>query len=242
MSPLPSVETTSSALQQEKAQWELLQINKLDNESFAMFSWSNTIKCYKTIMCSVCGGRGHKNDKYWDVVGYPEWHAQHGQNSNTSGPRVKPQFQTNRWATGSKQGGSKLAANAQISQGLNADVVPAFTPQQLAQLLPPLNLQKRGSDTDEELEPHFSGMMSCHMIKGPVDSWCIDFGATDHMTPNYDHLSFPISLSKPTQINLPIGATAKISHQGTVKLNTVWPCTKCFVYHLSSINYWLWEG
>lgn len=79
---------------------------------------------------------------------------------------------------------------------------------------------QRGSDTDDELEPPFSGMMSCHMVKGFIDSWIIDSEATDYMPPDYDHLSNPISLTHPTKINLPTGVTAKISHQGTVKLNT----------------------
>ncbi|XP_074344593.1 uncharacterized protein LOC141683741 [Apium graveolens] len=111
MSPLPSVETASAALQQEEAQRELLQLSKLDNESVAMFTRSNIIKYDKPIMCTVCGGRGHKNDKCWDVVGYPKWHAKHGQGSSNNGVRVKPQFQNNRWSSGhNKSGVSKLAA------------------------------------------------------------------------------------------------------------------------------------
>lgn len=98
-----------------------------------------------------------------------------------------------------------------------------FSPEQLAQLaqlLPQLTMQQRGSDTDEELEQPFSGMMSCQLAKGPVDSWIIDSGATDHMTPDYNHLTDPVPLGHPTKINLPTGATAEISHMGTVKLNT----------------------
>lgn len=108
MTPLPSVETSSAALHQEEAQRELLQLNTLDNESVAMYSRSNVNKYEKPILCFVYGGRGHKNDKCWDVVGYPKWHSKHGQNSNASGSRTKPQFQTNRWSSGSKQGGQNL--------------------------------------------------------------------------------------------------------------------------------------
>lgn len=60
-----------------------------------------------------------------------------------------------------------------------------FSPKQLTQLtqlLPQLSMQQRGSDTDEELERPFSGMLSCQLTKGPVDSWIIDSGAIDHMT------------------------------------------------------------
>lgn len=72
LSPLPSVEVASAALQQEEAQRELLNLNKLDPDSVAMFSKSNPVKYDKPIICSVCGGRGHKQDTCWDVVGYPK--------------------------------------------------------------------------------------------------------------------------------------------------------------------------
>ncbi|XP_074362579.1 uncharacterized protein LOC141702872 [Apium graveolens] len=222
MSPLSSVETASAALQQEEAQRELLHLNKLDNESVALFSRSNIVKPEKVpvIVCTVCGGKGHKHDKCWNVIGYPKWHYKHGQNSY-SGPRVKSQPNVTRWTAGYKQGGAKLVAAAQTSH--NHDPMSTFSPQQLAQLaqlLPQLSVQQRGSNTDEELEQHFSGMMSSNFDDGPMDSWIIDYGATDHMIPEYSDLTNPVALSSPTQINLPTGATVTISHMGTVKLNT----------------------
>lgn len=222
LTPLPSVEVASAALQQEEAQRELLNLNKLDPETVALFSKSNPVKFDKPLLCSVCGGRGHKSDTCWDVVGYPKWHSKHGQNNTPTGSRAKSTFQSNKQFSGSRQRNFKLAATAQMSPGQTS--TSAFTPEQLAQLaqlLPQLSLQQRGSDTEEELEPPFSGMLFSGLTKGvAVDSWIIDSGATDHMTPDYEHLSHPVPLSKPTQINLPTGDTAIISHQGTVKLNT----------------------
>ncbi|XP_074363639.1 uncharacterized protein LOC141704252 [Apium graveolens] len=108
-------EEASAALHQEEAQRELLQLNKLDNESVAIFTKSNVIKYDKPMICTVCGGRGHKNDKCWDVVGYVKWHAKHGQISSNNSVRVKPQFQTNKWPSGHNPGVSKMATTAQPS-------------------------------------------------------------------------------------------------------------------------------
>ena len=158
MNPLPSVEVAAAALQQE-AQRELLQLNKFDTDSLAMFSKQHAFKSDKNVMCSVCGGRGHKSDKCWKIIGYPKWHYKHGQTVAASMPRNKPSFQNNtpRWQQGAKPG-AKLAATAQTSQPPNIpskDTSALFTPQQLAQLaqlMPQLALHQKSSDKDEELE------------------------------------------------------------------------------------------
>lgn len=57
VTPLPTVEVVSAALQQEEAQREMLQINKLDTESVAMFSKANVFKPDRNIVCTVWGGK-----------------------------------------------------------------------------------------------------------------------------------------------------------------------------------------
>lgn len=59
LSPLPSVEVASAALQQEEAQRELLQLNKIDIESSAMYSKHNITRPDRNALCTECGGRGH---------------------------------------------------------------------------------------------------------------------------------------------------------------------------------------
>lgn len=86
--------------------------------------------------------------------------------------------------------------------------------------MPQLTLQYRRFDIDDELEQPFSGTMSCNLAAEPIDSWIIDSGATDHMTPEFHNLLQSVPFNISTKINLPTGATAQISHLGTVKLNT----------------------
>lgn len=70
-----------------------------------------------------------------------------------------------------------------------------FTPQQLeqlAKLMPQLHPHK-GCETDEEIDTHFSGMISsnilCHHDAGLVDEWIVDSGASDHITPYLHNLT-----------------------------------------------------
>ncbi|XP_074352394.1 uncharacterized protein LOC141691563 [Apium graveolens] len=224
VNPLPSVEIVSAALQQEEAQRELLQLNKLDVESVAMFSKMNVVKPDRNVVCTVCNGKGHRKDICWYVVGYPKWHSRYGQTPSnpTANSRIKsPQGQaTTSWTSTPRIGSPKTAIVAQV----NTESPSLFTPQQLAQLaqlMPQLALQQRGSNTDEELEQPFSGMISIRPSNTEsLDSWIIDSGATDHMTPEFHNLIQPVPLGNATQINLPTGAKAKISYQGTVKLST----------------------
>lgn len=167
------------------------------------------------------GWKGHRNDRCWYAIGYPKWHSKFGQTpvNPDANPRVKTQPPT-RWNSAPRTGSPKTAAVAQVG----AESSSLFTPQQLAQLaqlMPQLAKQQLGSDTDDELEQPFSGMMSINHSKAEfLDSWIIDSGATDHMTPDFHHLLQPVPINTAPEINLPNGATTHISHLGTVKLNT----------------------
>ncbi|XP_074337720.1 uncharacterized protein LOC141674919 [Apium graveolens] len=128
-SPLPSVEIVSAALQQEESQHDLLQINRLDSDSIAMFSKATISRNDKPIICTVCGGKGHKADKSWHVVGYPKWHSRHGQTPPKLGAHNRVKSSTPRWNYGASFGPSKVAATAQVASDSSA-----FTLQRLAQL------------------------------------------------------------------------------------------------------------
>lgn len=83
----------------------------------------------------------------------------------------------------------KNVSNAQLNVD-GADLATAI-PHQLQEMLklgPSSNISavKRSDDTDEELEYHFVGMISCHFVKNINDAWIIDSGASDHMIANLE--------------------------------------------------------
>lgn len=241
LNPLPSVESVSASLQQEEAQREVLHLGKTDNDVSAMFS---KIQIDKTIVCSACGVKGHRGEKCWTVVGYPKWHSRHnaGTGSTNAIIKSKPQF-PNKANSFHKQGGVTHKAMAAVTTSVQPSD-SLFTPQQLAQLatmVPQLLTQQRGSDTDEELDNHFSGMISFNMAESFDNCWIIDSGASAHMTPHLNKLTELISLSQNTQITLPTGATVQVTHMGNTRIGAELQlkkvmCVPMFKYNLLSVQ------
>uniref|UniRef100_A0A803LXV2 GAG-pre-integrase domain-containing protein n=1 Tax=Chenopodium quinoa TaxID=63459 RepID=A0A803LXV2_CHEQI len=62
LTPLPTVESACSMLQQEESQRDVL-ISKVDTDIFAMYSRQFPAK--PSVTCSHCGGKGHNQSKCW---------------------------------------------------------------------------------------------------------------------------------------------------------------------------------
>lgn len=186
--PLPVVETACASLEQEEAQRSLLNMSKPSTDAMAMFSRTQSQAPRYTgnqTVCTACKVKGHVAERCWTVVGYPPWHSRYtGTQSTVSRPRPQMQNTGSRW---SKPNTPRLAATAQV-QSTNLDDTNGllFSPQQLeqlAQLMPQLQQScLKTSESDEELDVHFSGMISAHRSSNSLD-WIIDSGASDHMTP-----------------------------------------------------------
>lgn len=85
--------------------------------------------------------------------------------------------------------------------------------------MPQMSLsQAKGVDTDEEIDSHFSGMITSNNVAVKSPEWIIDSGASDHMTPNLHLLTSPVPTTTSSKINLPNGDTAMISHRGKIHL------------------------
>ncbi|XP_021849185.1 uncharacterized protein [Spinacia oleracea] len=141
MSPLPSLETACSYLQQEESQRDILSHIKEEGETLAMYSKGNDSTC------TACGKPGHTGDKCWSVVGYPSWHARSKQNTTGKGAykgKGKSQYSAQqKWNKG-KQGSVKIAANAQGGESCEA---PVISHQQIEHLLRMLPMSSKSSKT-----------------------------------------------------------------------------------------------
>lgn len=95
-----------------------------------------------------------------------------------------------------------------------------FSQQQLDQLAKLMQkTHQKGSETDEEIDYHFSGMLTCNAATKKTSQWIIDSGAIDHMTWSMSCLQNPVKFLQPCKIKLPTGANTEITHQGTICLN-----------------------
>ncbi|XP_074347249.1 uncharacterized protein LOC141686088 [Apium graveolens] len=211
---LPYVEIACSALEQEEAQRNLLGLNKEGGEVMAM----NIIRVNpdRNAVCTTCGVKGHVSEICWQNISYPRWHPKSGSNKVSSpGKKMQPTKWNN---TQKRNNGPKFAAATQSEES------SGFTQhqlEQLAKLVPQLVVsQSRHSDTDEEIDYHFSGMLSCFSAKtnGSGSEWIVDSGATDHMTGDLKLLTDAKVLTGQKTINLPTGFGTKFSHTGQVHL------------------------
>ncbi|KAL8145122.1 hypothetical protein AgCh_003365 [Apium graveolens] len=91
--------------------------------------------------------------------------------------------------------------------------------EQILKLIPKEKSNQKGSETDEEIDYGFSGMVCSggKKVLGGAE-WIIDSGASDHMTSSLQHM-INIKLASATFIIiLPTGSTAVITHIGDVIL------------------------
>ncbi|XP_048490918.1 uncharacterized protein LOC104884383 [Beta vulgaris subsp. vulgaris] len=187
LTPLPNVENACAVLMQEEAQRALLHRPKIDDTVSAMNVYNNS---EKLAVCNVCNKKAHTGDKCWFVVGFPK----RNQNPKTFQPKAKPYtYPTSKWNSPSKPYKPKLANNAHTSLYAPSTSDTGgllFSPQQLAQLakLLPQITNTKHTETDDELDVHFSGMLTCQPNSISSDEWIVDSGASDHMTPHLSNL------------------------------------------------------
>ncbi|XP_074337518.1 uncharacterized protein LOC141674715 [Apium graveolens] len=218
ITPLPSVEMACAAIQQEESQREVLKSTfSFENNMSAMFTKSSTDR---PMQCTICGGRSHSNDKCWNVVGYPKWHYKYKPGPSAKPPAKPGMHTTSKWTNPRSSVPQKGPSAANVSVGFtepeSSQQTITFSPQQLQQLLHLLPAQQYGEDS--LTESPFSGMITCNNVQTKSGSWIVDTGATDHMTANFKLLhNVKVAVENMT-VNLPTGATTKVTHLGDVKL------------------------
>ncbi|XP_074346359.1 uncharacterized protein LOC141685137 [Apium graveolens] len=210
MVPLSSVETACSAVQQEESQKELLTHNGVgESDVMAMYSRGNV---ERNMQCTNCGRRGHSNDKCWGVTGgYPKWHYKH----KPGGQRGA----TGKWS-GNKPNYPKMANNAHgVTAEQNGIMMTAQQFDRILKLIPQgSSMSQKESETDEEIDYGFSGMVSTVKNKKMGFEWIIDSGESDYMTSSLGNLMNVKPAPATFTINLPTGATTHITHIGDAVL------------------------
>lgn len=80
-----------------------------------------------------------------------------------------------------------------------------FTQQQIEQLakLLPTMMNEKGSKTGDEIDHHFSGMISCFHTADLTEEWIVDSGASDHITSSLSKLSDVIRVPNSPKMKLP---------------------------------------
>ena len=185
-------------------------------ESLATFGKTNT----NSITCSACGMPGHVKDKCWTLVGYPPWHP-----LSRLAVRGRGTYNNRGRGGGGNRGGrggrTRRGGNMQHSDvcSYNANN-SSFTPAQIKQLLNLLPKTPKGatSETDEDLDLTYAGMVTCCLANTSKTLWIIDSSSSDHMIGNKALLT-QVALLHLCNIKLPTGKTTQISHKRYVYVN-----------------------
>ncbi|GJR20896.1 cysteine-rich receptor-like protein kinase 8 [Tanacetum coccineum] len=134
INPLPSIESTCSMLQQEESQRVLFGSSSV--ETTALLSKGKFQE-----KCSICGFKWHPPEKYWEKVGYPNWHPKH---------KVSNQFKPRE---GQNKGHGQVRTIAHV-ESRNV----SFTPQQFEQLLRSFQIKNAAADDDAEFAYDFAAV------------------------------------------------------------------------------------
>lgn len=89
--------------------------------------------------------------------------------------------------------------------------------EQLLKLLPSLNVG--GTETDDDMDASYSGMVSCNLVDISGKEWILDSGATHHMTGCKTMMCEIEPCSSKNTINLPTRKSSHITGAGKVMLN-----------------------
>ncbi|XP_010666368.1 uncharacterized protein LOC104883524 [Beta vulgaris subsp. vulgaris] len=174
-----------------------------------------------TTQCTVCSKTRHTKESCWLVVGFPKNKAR-TQGLPYNKGKGKNNYGQQKWSKG-KPSGVKVAANAQ-NQNDNMSISSnntTITAQQLEHLLRLLPTPSKGEDTEDEMDIHYSGMVSCYFADSvSMDTWILDSGTSDHMTGNFSMLKHVVTCKDNSLINLPTGQTSKVTHTGIMMLES----------------------
>ncbi|KAF2306560.1 hypothetical protein GH714_019447 [Hevea brasiliensis] len=227
MKPLPNVRQAYSMIIQEETQQ---QIGPSITENFsvaaAVQSRSVTQKGAKEKFCEHCNRSGHNIDECRKL----KYHCKFCDNSGHTEDRcrLKKANQNARsiQSSNNRTGGRSAYAVETTIGGDNSTESSGFPVnftneqlQKLAQALTMINQNKNSGNGD--IFANAAGIISPFnaFSNSVVKPWILDSGATDHITSDPSLLT-QIQLPSVPLVNLPTGATANITHTGTMSFNS----------------------
>lgn len=188
----------------------------------------NNVKKKGKFFCDHCHGDLHTKERCFYLHGYPNWHTDFGSKPDPAKmPKYKNKPVIKSVANTAAINPTTCANVTSINSTANVDdlVTPTFTNSQYQQLLSLLN--STGLDSPESHLSHMAGKLAfSHNSAFPgclaslsttLNEWIIDTGATDHITYFFELLVNPVAIS--SNIHLPIGKPASITHKGSIHLS-----------------------
>lgn len=218
----------------------------------------------ENLVCEFCHMTGHTKDKCYCIHGFPSWHKLFGKPkpnprhtlSNTgdvkhmSAAQVTSGIDMNADSSTSVVG-SMQHSTSTSNAGTESMSLSKSQCKQIIQLLQQsLSTNSSNSSASADVQPNswytqFAGT-SLHLANNvypaqtyTADTWIVDTGATDHITP-FGHLLHNVTVFQST-LHLPNGATAAVTHVGSVTLSSDIVlhnvlCVPTFTYHLLSVS------
>ncbi|CAM8941688.1 unnamed protein product [Rhodiola kirilowii] len=180
----------------------------------------------KSLFCSFCKLQGHLRETCYKLHGYPPGYKFTNNKSTNFNPR-----------------GNRSVANAVVSEGSNAgndskdnSSTTEAAPIQISSLKmtqDQLNkLMQFLGDHGTQNSDHMTGIC-LSSVKVDKDTWVIDSGATDHITPHAHLLTDLASLSTLYSVLMPNGKRVMVTHTGTCVLsNTITLSSVLLVPHI----------
>ncbi|CAM8945952.1 unnamed protein product [Rhodiola kirilowii] len=192
---------------------------QFNNRNYSSGTSQGNTRARRPLLCSHCQMQGHLKETCYKLNGYPPGHRlyrgtssqsykgnKHSANNVTAVPS----------ATGTNGNSTVESKVPGDSDGISSSSNQmSQVHEQLTKLLSLFNPQER----KDEKQFYMAGISCLATTKVPHDTWILDSGATDHITPHM-HLLYDLKLLHiPYEVLMPNGSKALVTHTGSCAIN-----------------------
>ncbi|CAM8920521.1 unnamed protein product [Rhodiola kirilowii] len=156
---------------------------------------------------------GHVRETCYKLHGYPPGYK-FSNNKGTASSNRNNKVVANNVVTEPSNAGNESKDQGHCKETSSVSLSSLqITQDQLNKLM--VFLRESGAHTTD----HIAGITCLSSVKVSKDTWVIDSGATDHITPHAHLLSHVTSLKVPYSVLMPNGTRVMVTHTGTCVLN-----------------------